>query len=312
MNEIVLNQEEEEDKKTGFILSLAIHILLFLLLLIPCLSYMDPPPDLEGVMVVFGDQSAGEVQAEEVKSAAASAPKQTETKSSSSSNAQSKASKSKPKAIPVQSKTVEETAEVAAVQKKVISVPTPTTTAPVKTAEEIQQEKLELEEQKRKEEMEELRKAKEAEKARKEAEEAAKKQKYESAKSKFGDMFNKSNESSTGPNEGQNGDPLGKPNADALEGISTGSGRVGGGLSNRGVMFEPNFKDNSQKTGVVVVKICVNNKGHVISSKFTQKGSTTTDNYLVALAEKEVKKYKFSPTEIDEQCGTITVDFKLK
>ena len=96
-----------------------------------------------------------------------------------------------------------------------------------------------------------------------------------------------------------------------MEGISTGSGRVGGGLSNRGLLFEPNFQDSSQKVGKVVIKICVDNKGRVVSAKYTQKGSTTTDAELVKLAVDNSKKYIFSMSDIEEQCGTITVEFKL-
>ena len=59
-------------------------------------------------------------------------------------------------------------------------------------------------------------------------------------------------------------------------------------------------------------KVCVNSKGEVISSKFTQQGTTATDLGLIKTAEKGVKNYKFSPGELDKQCGTITVNFKLK
>jgi len=40
-------------------------------------------------------------------------------------------------------------------------------------------------------------------------------------------------------------------------------------------------------------------------------GSTTVDKHLIAVAEKAALKYKFTPAEVDTQCGTITVDFKV-
>ncbi|MBK7525246.1 MAG: hypothetical protein IPI53_14150 [Saprospiraceae bacterium] len=97
-----------------------------------------------------------------------------------------------------------------------------------------------------------------------------------------------------------------------LEGITKGSGRVGGGLASRGLEFEPKFQDNSQRSGRVVLTICVDVNGKVTSSKFTQKGSTTNDPYLIKLTENTASKYKFSQSSIDSQCGTITVDYKVQ
>ena len=57
-------------------------------------------------------------------------------------------------------------------------------------------------------------------------------------------------------------------------------------FSNRYVIYQPDIKDQSYKQGRVVINICVNAAGDVISSRFTQKGSTTTDQYLQDLAEK--------------------------
>ena len=111
---------------------------------------------------------------------------------------------------------------------------------------------------------------------------------------------------------GNQGDPGGDPNSNVLEGISTGSGKVGGGLGSRGVLASPKVTDNSQKTGRVVVKVCVDSTGKVISAKFTQGGSTTTDSRLRAVAEKNALRWKFSKGTMDKQCGTITYDFKVQ
>lgn len=128
-------------------------------------------------------------------------------------------------------------------------------------------------------------------------------------KSQFGDLFGKGKGS--GGEQGNQGETKGDPNGKVLTGISTGTGRVGGGLSNRGIMQAPTLSENSQKYGKVVVKVCVDKNGKVIESTFTQKGSTTTDSQLVAISEKAAKKYVFAPGSLDQQCGTITFDFKL-
>ena len=88
--------------------------------------------------------------------------------------------------------------------------------------------------------------------------------------------------------------------------------RVGGGLGNRGVLHEPQINDRSQKTGRVVISVCVDKTGKVIKADYTQKGSTTTDSELKDIARKAALQFKFTLSEIEEQCGTITVDFKIK
>lgn len=91
----------------------------------------------------------------------------------------------------------------------------------------------------------------------------------------------------------------------------TAQGTIGGGLEGRGVVYTPTIQDYSQKTGRVVVRICVDRSGRVISAEYTQAGSTTSDGDLRNIAVTNAKKFKFSPGSIDRQCGTITVDFKL-
>ncbi|HAQ38729.1 MAG TPA: hypothetical protein DCX89_07055 [Saprospirales bacterium] len=108
------------------------------------------------------------------------------------------------------------------------------------------------------------------------------------------------------------GDPLGSPGADALRGISKGEGKVGGGLEGRGVMYKPEIIEHSQKSGKVVVQVCIDSKGKVISAKFTQKGSTTTDADLVETAEFAATRYVFAPGEFEKECGTISIQFIVR
>jgi hypothetical protein len=129
-------------------------------------------------------------------------------------------------------------------------------------------------------------------------------------KKKFSNLFGKG--SGSGGKAGNQGQPNGDPNGSALSGISTGSGSIGGGLAGRGVLFEPKFTDNSQKTGKVSLQVCVDPSGRVTKADFTQKGSTTSDPYLIDIAKKTTFKYKFSASEITSQCGSVTIDFKVQ
>jgi outer membrane biosynthesis protein TonB len=87
---------------------------------------------------------------------------------------------------------------------------------------------------------------------------------------------------------------------------------VNTGLGNRKVLFIPDIQDQSQKEGRIVINICVNAKGDVISARYTQKGSTTTDPYLIDLAATSARLYKFSPANAPRQCGIVHIDFVVK
>ena len=90
------------------------------------------------------------------------------------------------------------------------------------------------------------------------------------------------------------------------------SGEINGQLGGRRVIKTPVIKDDSQKKGRVVVKICVNAEGEVISSQYTQMGSTTSDNYLIKLAEEGARGYVFTASPVAKECGRIIIDFQLK
>lgn len=96
------------------------------------------------------------------------------------------------------------------------------------------------------------------------------------------------------------------------DGISTGSGDIGGNLGGRGVLYKPVIKDTSQKEGSVNLKVCVDGNGKVISAVYTQGGSTTTDPDLKRTAIAGAKKYKFDKSMLDKQCGTIRIRFRVR
>lgn len=305
------SKEEEENKKTGMMTSFAIHMLLLLILFcIPLAPIQKITEEFQGVVVDFGVKEAGlalqdvdePAVANEAVTAEATPPNKIEEKVEEKV-AEPQASATKVKVLSVtESKIIEEESPIVVEEKKVDH-----TDQLKKEAEE--QERLE-----REKEAEAKRAAAQAEAERKleaeriAAEEAAAKKALEENKSKFGSLFGQGSEGTVDANKG---DELGKPDASALDAISSGKGTTGDGLNSRGIVFEPEIKDNSQKTGKVVVEVCVNNQGKVTSAKYTQRGSTTTDQYLVDLGVKNAKKYVFTPSDITEQCGSITINFVL-
>jgi len=179
----------------------------------------------------------------------------------------------------------------------------------VSVRKEKEKERQERLEQERRE-----REARERAEAKRKAEEARRREEAEAAdfKDEVGGFFGEGEGKGNTGTEGNQGDPEGDPNADALEGISTGSGRVGGGLGNRGVARTHKPKDNSQEQGLVVVRVCVDRAGNVISAEFTQRGSTAISSHLKDLAVRSAKRWRFAEGNVDKQCGTITYNFRAQ
>jgi TonB family protein len=280
--------EQEQDngnQKRGLYISIGIHVLLLCIAFLPLLTYPDPPPEKEGILVNFGapDQGEGNDQPQ-------SQPNASDQPSESSD------------AVQESEEQEEQEAEAARLkpEEKMMT-------------EQDSEVKIKKQAEKSREQSEAEKKA-EAEAQRKAAAEAARKAKEaeaEKLKSDLKQAFSGAGKGNTGK-PGSQGDPNGDPNSDILEGISTGKGEIGGGLSDRGVEYEPAIKDQSQKTGRVVMKVCVNPEGDVISAEYTQRGSTTTDSDLKRIAQKAVYQFKFSPGDLEKQCGTITIDFKVE
>jgi hypothetical protein len=129
-------------------------------------------------------------------------------------------------------------------------------------------------------------------------------------KKSFSDLFKKES-GNNARGDDQEAPAEGSGDLDGLD-VTRGTGRVSGGLAGRGVVFTPSFTDTSQKTGRVSLEICVDAKGNVVSSAFTQRGSSTSDNYLISLARKSSLQYKFSPGEASLQCGILQIEFKVQ
>ncbi|MBK8830325.1 MAG: hypothetical protein IPN60_05615 [Saprospiraceae bacterium] len=267
-----INPQEQTSQGKGWIVSLITHILVIIALFLPMIVNKTPPPEEEGLLVNLGLLDEG--QGEET-------PKGTdnEVAPQPEERQEKKQVEQFTPATPAKQVT----------QKSITSTEESTVVAKEAAA----------------------RKAAQADAQRKAAEEASRQEAYNKTKKSYGDLLGGSGKGNTGK-PGSQGDPNGDPNSNILEGISKGSGRVGGGLGNRGVLHEPLINDRSQKTGRVVISVCVDKTGKVIKADYTQKGSTTTDSELKDIARKAALQFKFTLSEIEEQCGTITVDFKIK
>ena len=269
-------------------------VLLLLILILPMLTYQDPPPGQEGILVNLGLPEQG--QGDENAAPAESLEQEEELVEESSS--------SEPLPAEPQETEVPETEPEPVRDPEVITTEDP---------EEVRLKKEQEEERKRKQSEAEAKKRAEEEAKRKKAEEEArKKAEAEATKKEIGGLFGSGDGKGETGKPGNQGDPEGDPNAEKLQGISTGSGVVGGGLGDRGVLSSPKLTDKSQKQGTVVIRVCVNEGGDVIEADFTQKGSTLSDNSLVQLAETNARKWKFAKSSISKQCGTITYRFTLQ
>lgn len=85
------------------------------------------------------------------------------------------------------------------------------------------------------------------------------------------------------------------------------------GLQGRGLVGAlptPDYPGN--RSGKVVVRVVVNNRGEVTSATYEQRGSTTTDRALIDAAIAAAKRARFTESRVHNQGGRITYIFKMK
>lgn len=162
--------------------------------------------------------------------------------------------------------------------------------------------------EKEKQRLREIERAKKKEAEAKRKQEAAKKAEK---KSFFKSLFDKSKEHS------ENANAPTQPHGDASSGRDgndnvNNPSNINGAISSRRVIYVPRIVDTTQKEGRVVVKICVNAKGSVVSADYVQVGSTTSDAHLIRLATEGAKKYRFSTSTKERECGRVVIDFTLR
>jgi TonB family protein len=116
---------------------------------------------------------------------------------------------------------------------------------------------------------------------------------------------------------GKSGSGTGGPGTGGGEGSGDGPGKGGGvsySLSGRRMVQTPKINDKSQETGKVVVDITVDKNGNVTSATPGGRGSTTTSSLLFRLAKEAAMRAKFneSQEDADIQKGTITFVFVVQ
>ncbi|MEM9884423.1 MAG: hypothetical protein AAF849_00915 [Bacteroidota bacterium] len=298
---IRIGKNIEINKRKARMASGAVLLLLVVVFLFPFFTFPDPPPEQEGILVNLGlpDQGQGVENAPIAEAAPAEPEPQPEPVE-------------EPEPEPTPPK---ETKPQPVEDKKVVTTEDPDAIR-LKRQKEEQRKKDEAARQKQREE-EARRKAQAEAERQRIAAEAAERERQEAernaTKSRIGDLFKTGDGKGNTGSSGNQGDPNGDPDASRLEGISTGTGQVGGGLAGRGGSG-PKLTDSSQKAGQVVIYVCVDDSGRVTSAKFTQKGSSgraAGDSALIKKAIDNAKRWKFKSGTADKQCGTISYRFKF-
>ena len=318
----VITEIEEKADRDGKVAAGIGFILFVILLVAPIFWHLNPPPGQPGILVNLGQIDVGQGD-NNAPAPSADVPRPDPAPQPDPAPAPPPPPQPEPEPEPVR----EPTRPTPQPQRPVVQQEDPAAVAlrerqqreeAARRAREEQERRAaqELQERLDREEAERRRQAEaEAERRRQaEAERAAREASANQTRSEIDGLFGSGSGNGNTGRPGNQGDPNGDPNADRLEGISTGDGRVAGGLGGRGVVNSPPVRENSQVSGRVVVKVCVDPSGAIASAVYTQNGSSTANSQLVNAAVANAKRWKFKadPTAPQQQCGTITYDFKVQ
>ena len=275
-------EKEKKERRKAMLLSFLFHVATIILLMLPLLKYPDPPPGQDGILIALGNPDEGTGP---IEPGGPEEPTPVEQKE-------------EPKPEPKPKEEVKP-------KEKVKS------TEPLVSDQELEINRKKAIEKKEKEERDLKEKQETAERIRiaKEREEANKREEQEAAEL----IKNiKKGSGGTSGKSGKGGQVNGDENGKVEEGISTGTGMVGGGLGGRGVVSSPALKDDSNNRGSVVVAICLDKDGNVTEAKFQLQGSTITSGELRDLAVSNARQWRFKPGNEERQCGIITYSFKVQ
>jgi TonB family protein len=270
-----------KDRYKGLIGTLLIHGILIILFFILGLTAPESPPFEKGVVVDLGTAEMGQGQqtqaTQQVQSQSTSASSQQEAQEEVMTQDYQEA----PAIEEEQNQTQEQTTQ---------EETNPTSNTQNQPAEEDQQEQQQEQEEERQVNEDAL----------------------------YSGNQSEQNNQGEGNQEGNQdqGQPDGQTGGSTVGGDQMGAGDAGIGFSleGRSLVQAPNIKDQSQKTGKVLINIKVDQDGNVISVDFSLKGSTTSDPHLVKLAKKAARQTKFNPDAgaPNVQYGSITFNFKVR
>lgn len=123
-----------------------------------------------------------------------------------------------------------------------------------------------------------------------------------------GDSGDADNGSSGNPGDSGRGGRSGDGKGEGSDGFN-GPG-VGGNLSGRKLLSQPDLDSDCSTKGKVVLKIIVNGAGQVLQANIDPGQSNTTNTCLVAKAIDEAKKLKWQASDKPSVTGYITFNFK--
>jgi TonB family protein len=273
--------EDRKNKRNGIITSVIIHAILILILWFFGLPYLDPPPPDSGILVNFGmtETGLGEQPSEVITQPEEIIPSETTPTPPTPQES-------------VQEEVLTQEEEITApiVKKEETKKEETKVTPPVKTTTPVTETKTET-------------------------------KKEEPSVNQRAMMTGKKSTNNNPGNQGitqgagDQGKPWGDPNSTNYgDGHGLGDSGIGYNLGGRKHLSLPKPDDNSQATGLVVIRIKVDTKGNVTDAVYQTKGSTTTATALVNAAIAAARKAKFQPeaSAPEVQIGTITYNFKVQ
>lgn len=133
-------------------------------------------------------------------------------------------------------------------------------------------------------------------------------------------LYPGSGSGSSGGSQGETGKPGDQGKVDGTKDTNKqGDGSTGGltgdpaySMEGRTLTQKPTISDQSQTEGKVVVTVKVNSRGEVFSAVAGARGTTLTNSAIQRKCEAAALKARFSPSDREEQTGTITFIFKLQ
>ncbi len=276
---------ETKHEKNSAKLTALIAVILLLLLFVVGTKYMDPPEEY-GVAVNFGNSNFGKGKVQP-KAPIKSTPQKIEEPP------QPEASKSEP-------------TKAAEAKEEVLTADNSEAIA-IKKQKEAEAKAKAIADAKAKAEADRIVKEK--------REQEEKKKKLDAliggvSKSEGAETGSEGNDNRAGDKGQLDGDPYAPS---YFGGQGTGSGGVGYGLNGRGRATYKTLKQDCNESGMVIVKIIVNQSGNVISAEPGQRGTTNTAQCLLEPAKKIALSHKW-PADSKapaKQIGFVKVNFKL-
>ncbi|MBS1564046.1 MAG: hypothetical protein JST39_06640, partial [Bacteroidetes bacterium] len=127
------------------------------------------------------------------------------------------------------------------------------------------------------------------------------------------DTYKKGSGEGIAGGKGDQGAPGGNPDSKNYTGGGRGNSGVSisRGLDGRHMTRLPSFEDEFNENAKVAVDIRVDASGAVTSAVFQQRGSTTSESNMKAIAIRKAMQIKFNAGG-DESVGTIIFNFKLR